>query len=51
MDGFSAHLEPYESISVDLLDFGDFAIVSDSLMLFPENTRTLQEYPEGPGTL
>ena len=51
MDGFSAHFEPSESISVDFPDFGNFGVVSGGLMLFPEGPRTLRECSEGPGTL
>ena len=51
MDGFSAHFEPYGSISVDFHDFGHFAVVSGGLTLFPEGPRTLRDCPEGPGTL
>ena len=51
MDGFSAHFEPYESISVDFHDFGDFGVVSDRLTLSPEGPGTLRDCPEGPGTL
>ena len=41
MDGFSAHFEPSESISVDFHDFGHFGVVSGGLMLFPKGSRTL----------
>ena len=51
MDGFSAHFELSESISIDFHDFGHFATVSDGLTLFSEGPRTLQDCPEGPGTL
>ena len=51
MDGFSAHSEPSESIFDDFCDFGNFAIVSDGLMLFPEGPRTLRDRLEGPGTV
>ena len=51
MDGFSAHFEPSESISVDFHFFDDFAIVSGGLSLFSEGPKTLRECPEGPGTL
>ena len=51
MDGFSAHFEPSESISVDVHDFGHFGIDSGGLTLFPEVPRTFQDRPEGPGTL
>ena len=51
IDGFSTHFEPSGPISVDFHDFGNFAIVSDGLMLFPEGPRTLEDCPEGPGTL
>ena len=51
MDGFSAHFKPYGFIFDDFHNFGNFAIVSDGLMLFPEGPRTLRECPEGPGTL
>ena len=50
MDGFSAHFEPSGSIFDDFHDFGDFAIVSGGLTLFPEGPRTLRDCPEGPGT-
>ena len=42
MDGFSAHFEPSESISVDFHGFGNFGVVSVGLTLFPEGPRTLQ---------
>ena len=51
MGGFSAHFEPYGSISIDFCDFDDFATVSDDLKAFPESPRTLRDCPEGPGTL
>ena len=51
MDGFSAHFESSESISVNFHDFGDFAIDSDGLTLFSEGPRTLRDCPEGPGTV
>ena len=51
MDGFSAHFEPSESISVDFHDFGYFGVVSGGLTLFSEGPRTLRDRPEGPGTL
>ena len=51
MDGFSAHLEPSESISVDFHDFGHFGIDSDGLTLFSEGPKTLRGCPEGSGTL
>ena len=51
MDGFSAHFEPSDSISVDFLDFGYFGVVSDGLTLFPEGPRTVRGCPEGPRTL
>ena len=35
MDGFSAHFEPSESISVDFHDFIDFAIVHSSEKVMP----------------
>ena len=41
MDGFSAHFEPSESIFNDFQDFNYFAIVSNSLALFPEGPTTL----------
>ena len=50
MDGFSAHLDEYESIFNDFHDFDDFAFVSDALTLFPEGPRTLRDCLEGPGT-
>ena len=49
-DGFSAHFEPSESISVDFHDFDKFAIDSGGLRLFPEGPRTLRDGSEGPGT-
>ena len=51
MDGFSAHFEPSESISIDFHDFGHFGIVSVRLTLFSEGPRTLRDRPEGPRTL
>ena len=51
MNGFSAHFMPFESISIDFHDFGNFAAVSNGLTLFSEGSRTLRECPEGPGTL
>ena len=39
MDGFSAHFEPSESLSVDCHDFNDFAVISGGLMLLPEGPR------------
>ena len=51
MDGFSDHFDQYESIFYDFHDFGDFAIVSAGLTLFPKGPRTLRDCPEGPGTL
>jgi len=51
MEGFSVHFEPYEIISSDFDDFGDFAVVPGGLTLFPEGPRTLRECPEAPGTL
>ena len=51
MDGFSAHFEPSESISVDFHDFGHFGIDSDGLTLFSEGPKTLRDCPEGSGTL
>ena len=50
MDGFSAHFELSESISVDFDDFSNFAIDSCGLTLFSEGPRTLRDCPEGPGT-
>ena len=50
VDGFSAHFEPSESISVDFHDFGHFGGDCGGLMLFPEGPRTLRDCPEGPGT-
>ena len=35
MDGFSAHFELSESISVDVHDFGHFGVFSGGLTLFP----------------
>ena len=43
MDGFSAHFEPSESISVDFDDFDHFAVDSGGLTLFSEGPRTLRE--------
>ena len=51
MDGFSAHFERYESISVDFHDFGHFGIDSGGLTLLPEGPRSLRDRPEGPGNL
>ena len=51
MDGFSAHFDQYESISIDFHDFGHFAIVSGAPTLFPEGPTTLRKCPNGPGTL
>ena len=51
MDGFSALFEPYGFILYDFHDFGDFAVVSGGLLLFPEGPRTHRKCPEGPGTL
>ena len=51
MDGFSDHFDQYESISNDFDDFGDFAIVSAALTLFPEGPRTLRKCPKDPETL
>ena len=51
MDGFSAHFEPSESISVDFYDFGYFGVGSVGLTLFPEGPRTLRECAEGLGIL
>ena len=51
MDGFSAHFEPSRSNSDDFHDFGNFAVVSGGLTLFPEGPRTIGDCPEGPGTL
>ena len=50
MDGFSAHFDPSDSIFDDFHDFGDFAVDSGGLMLFPEGPRTLRDRPECPGT-
>ena len=50
MDGFSAHFEPSESISVDFHNFGHFGGDSGGLMRFPEGPRTLRDCVEGPGT-
>ena len=50
MDGFSAHFELSESVSVDFHDFDHFAIDSRGLTLFSEGPRTLRDRPEGPGT-
>ena len=41
MDRFSAHFDPSGSISVDIHDFDDFAIVSGGLTLLSEGPRTL----------
>ena len=43
MDGFSAHFDQYESISVDFHDFGHFGVVPGRLTLFPEGPWTLRE--------
>ena len=51
MDGFSTHFEPYEFIFNDFYDFDHFGVVSGGLTLFPEGPRTLENCPEGPGTL
>ena len=51
MDGFSAHFEPSESISVDFHDFGHFGIDPDGLTLFSKGPRTLRDRSEGPRTL
>ena len=51
MDGFSAHFELSESISVDLHDFDHFAIDSGGQTLLPEGPRTLRECLGGPGIL
>ena len=51
MDGFSTHFEPSASIFDYFHDFGHFGVVSGGLTLFPEGPRTLQDHPEGPGTL
>ena len=51
MDGFSAHVEPSESISADFHGFGHFGVDSGGLTLFPEGPRTLRDRPEGPGTV
>ena len=49
MDGFSAHFDQSGSIFDYFHDFDNFAIVFDSLTLFPEGPRTLRKCPEGPG--
>ena len=49
--GFSAHFEPYGFISDDFHDFGHFDVDSGGLTLFSEGPRTLQDRPEGPGTV
>ena len=51
LDGFSAQTEPYDSIFDDFHDFDYFVVVFGGLPLLPEGPRTLQECPEGPGTL
>ena len=51
IDGFSVQTEPYGSIFDDFHDFDHFGIVFVGLMLVSEGPRTLQECPEGPGTL
>ena len=51
MDGLSAHFKPYGFIFDYLCDFGNFAIVSNGLTLFPEGPRTLRDRPEGPRTV
>ena len=51
IDGFSAQTEPYGSIFDDFHGFDHFGIVFGALTLLPEGPRTLQECPEGPGTL
>ena len=52
LDGFSIQTEPYYgSIFKDVHDFYHFGIVFGGLMLSPEGPKTLQECPEGPGTL
>ena len=51
LDGFSAHFEPSECISVVFYDFGHFGIDPEGLTLFSEGPRTLQDRPEGPGTV
>ena len=51
MNGFSSHFEPSESSFDDFHDFGNFAVVSGGLTLFPEGPRTLRDRPEGPGTV
>ena len=51
MDGFSAHFESSESISVDFHDFGHLGLDSGGLMLFPQGPRTPRDRPEGPRTV
>ena len=51
MDGFSAHFDHSEFISIDFHDFGHFGTDSDGLTLFSEGPRTLRDRPEGPGTV
>ena len=51
MNGFSTHFDLSGFIFDDFHDFGNFAIVSDGLTLFPEGPRTLRKCPKGPGTL
>ena len=51
MDGFSARFDTYVTVFYDLHDSGDFAVDSDGLTLFPEDSGTLQDCPEDPGTL
>ena len=41
MDGFSAHFHPSGSISIDVHDFDDFAIVSGGLTLLSEGPSTV----------
>ena len=51
IDGFSAQTESYESIFDDFHACDHFGVVFDGLTLPLEGPRTLQECPEGPGTL
>ena len=51
MDGFSAHFEPSESISVDFHYFDHVVIDSGGLTLFSEGPRIIRECAEGPRTL
>ena len=48
-DGSSAHFDLYDSIFDDFHDFGDFAVISDGLMLFPEGPGTSESALKVPG--